>query len=258
MLTFGRGETIPYCPLFIAVGLHFGGTTMAEDKFTGFPREMFSFLKDLAKNNDKAWFERHREDYEQYFIAPAKAFVSALDGELRPRIPNLVAEPKVNGSVRRINRDVRFSKDKSPYHTHLQVMVWEGLTPRMGGSGLSIWLEPGKFFVGAGIHVFPKPALEAFRSAVDDAERGKDLAGIAARIEKAGYPLGGRHYKRIPSGFEPGHPRVSLLLHNGLTAGQSFPVPDSVHTPRFLKEVTGHFKTLLPLHAWLVRLLEGG
>ena len=94
--------------------------------FTGFPKETIRFLAGLHKNNNKVWFEGHREDYEAYFMEPAKAFVVAIAPRLCKLDPAINAEPRVNASILRINRDVRFSKDKSPYKDHLDLWFWTG------------------------------------------------------------------------------------------------------------------------------------
>ncbi|MEM6991152.1 MAG: DUF2461 family protein, partial [Myxococcota bacterium] len=90
-------------------------------KFDGFPKQTLTFLKGLGANNDKAWFTAHRADYDNYFMEPAKHFVVALGERLAKSSPGIHAEPKVNGSIFRINRDVRFSKDKRPYKDHLDL-----------------------------------------------------------------------------------------------------------------------------------------
>ena len=78
-----------------------------------FSKETVRFLAGLRRNNKKEWFEAHRDDYDHHFIEPAKAFVAALAPRLARIDPAIHAEPRVNGSILRINRDVRFSKDKS-------------------------------------------------------------------------------------------------------------------------------------------------
>jgi uncharacterized protein (TIGR02453 family) len=94
--------------------------------FAGFPPATLRFLGDLAENNTKAWFDEHRADYESNWVAPAKAFVSAAGEALTDLAPRIEAQPRVNGSIFRVNRDTRFSKDKSPYKDHLDFWFWEG------------------------------------------------------------------------------------------------------------------------------------
>ena len=104
--------------------------------FSGFPRETARFLADLAKNNEKAWFDAHRGDYDQFYVAPALAFVAAIGPRLQKISPTVAFEPRINGSLFRINRDVRFSKDKRPYKDHIDLWFWHGARTRLGFAGL--------------------------------------------------------------------------------------------------------------------------
>src|SRR3954447_12759897 len=95
------------------------GTEDSVMTFNGFPKETFAFLEGIAAHNEKAWFEDHRDLYEAGYVAPARAFVETLGPKLKKVSPTVQFEPKVNGSLSRINRDIRFSKDKRPYKDHL-------------------------------------------------------------------------------------------------------------------------------------------
>ena len=96
--------------------------------FYGFPREGVQFLEDLAHNNNREWFEAHRQDYREHLLAPAQSFVIALGQELKSISSAIEYDTRTNGSgsIMRIHRDVRFSKDKTPYYTYLRVVFWEG------------------------------------------------------------------------------------------------------------------------------------
>ena len=94
--------------------------------FTGFPAETPRFLGDLAGNNNKAWFDANRAAYDEYWVAPAKQFVDAVGEALVDIAPRIEAQPRVNGSIFRVNRNIRFSKDKRPYKEHLDFWFWEG------------------------------------------------------------------------------------------------------------------------------------
>src|SRR5213083_1396570 len=94
--------------------------------FTGFDPAALDFLRGLGEHNDRAWFEAHRADYEGLLLAPARELVIALGERLTAIAPGLRADPRVNGSILRINRDTRFSNDKRPYKTHLDLWLWEG------------------------------------------------------------------------------------------------------------------------------------
>lgn len=92
--------------------------------YAGLPRETFKFLKGLEANNDKGWFEAHRGEYQRFWLAAGLDLVAALSGEAAEI--GLLAVPKLNASLRRIHRDVRFSKDKSPYQPWLHLILSSG------------------------------------------------------------------------------------------------------------------------------------
>src|SRR5210317_2244799 len=91
--------------------------------FPGFPRAARRFLADLAANNDRAWFNDHKDVYKEQLVAPALDFVTVMGRKLARTAPEVVADPRSNGSgsLFRIYRDTRFSKDKTPYKTHLSM-----------------------------------------------------------------------------------------------------------------------------------------
>src|SRR5213083_2262987 len=140
--------------------------------FEGFPPEGLHFLAGLAEHNEKAWFDEHRGEYERGLLEPARDFVEAMGVELEAVHPGVNADPRVNGSIMRINRDTRFSKDKRPYKTHLDLWFWEGEGPSRGCSGFFLRLEADRLGLGAGMHRFEQEALAGYRRAVDDAGRG--------------------------------------------------------------------------------------
>lgn len=222
-------------------------------KFSGFSKQTLSFLRGLGRNNKKEWFDAHRADYDAHYIEPAKAFVAALGDKLVAVAPEVQAVPKVNGSIFRINRDVRFSKDKRPYKDHLDLWFWEGADRKQGSSGFFFRLQADRVMLGAGIHGFPKEQLARFRDAVAADDSGKVLARLAKRLDKAGYPVQGESYKRVPRGFDPEHARAELLRHGALHAGITLkPLPDELHSAKFVGLCMRHFKKLAPLHRWLV------
>ncbi|NND18401.1 MAG: DUF2461 family protein, partial [Silicimonas sp.] len=91
-----------------------------------FTRETFDFLRDLSRNNSKDWFDANRDRYEAHWKAAALDFIADISADMAALSPPLAAQPKLNGSLRRINRDVRFSKDKSPYTARLHMIFWAG------------------------------------------------------------------------------------------------------------------------------------
>ena len=218
--------------------------------FPGFPKETVRYLAGIRDHNKKEWFDAHRDDYEGAFLAPAVAFAEALAPRLRKIEPEVQVEPRVNGSLMRINRDIRFSKDKSPYKDHLDLWFWTGDRKGWDSSGFFFRLTPKTLLLGAGMHRFEPPALARYRAAVLDDRKGAALAAIVAKLRKAGYDVGTESYKKVPAGVAPDHPRAALLRHGGLHAGWEGKHPAALSTGGFVDFVAKHFAAVAPLHRW--------
>jgi uncharacterized protein (TIGR02453 family) len=219
--------------------------------FGGFPKETLRFLAGLRAHNEKAWFEAHRDDYQSFFLAPAMAFAEALAPKLRKIEPEVNVEPRVNGSLMRINRDIRFSKDKSPYKDHLDMWFWTGDRKGWDASGFFFRLRPDRLLLGAGMHGFMPEFLPRYRAAVLDARQGAALAAIVAKLRKAGYEVGTESYKKVPAGVAADHPRAALLRHGGLHAGWEGKHPPALGTPKIVDFVAKHYAAVASLHRWL-------
>lgn len=219
---------------------------------TGFYRETTDFLFDLRENNTKAWFEANRENYEKYLITPARHFVSALGEKLIKIAPGIHAEPRVDKSIFRLNRDLRFSRDKKPYKFHLGIFLWEGERPKLECSGFYFELKPEEFVLGTGVYQFPKPVLQEFRRSVTDEKLGMDLVkAIQAIPQKEMNDFGGEHYKKIPAGYDPDHFNSDFLKYNGLYTMVRNPVTDLVFSSDFADFCAKTFADAAPLHYWL-------
>jgi uncharacterized protein (TIGR02453 family) len=218
--------------------------------FDGFDRDLLRFLTGLRANNERDWFHAHRDEYEALLLEPARDFVEALGPELRVFVPEVSAEPRVNGSIFRIARDTRFSKDKRPYKDHLDLWFWVG--ERRRGPGFWFRLTPEELLLGGGMHHFEPPQLERYRTSVVDDERGAGLSDEVERLRGAGYDIGGQRYKRTPRGFEPPEDRADLLLHDGLFGWVGFsPVPAEVFAAGFPRFCAERYRPLARLVEWL-------
>ncbi|MBW1769130.1 MAG: DUF2461 domain-containing protein [Deltaproteobacteria bacterium] len=219
--------------------------------FTGFPKEMITFFDQLSRNNSKVWFDENRRDYEDFVKSPSIAFVESMREKLRTIAPEIIAIPKVNQSLFRINRDTRFSHDKRPYKTNLGLWFWEGYGKRMECSGFYFHFEEGKIMLGVGIYMFPKTLLERYRDLVVQDRAGKSLRKTVDQLSRKEYILGGQHYKRIPHGFDGNHKNADLLLQKGLTTIIDEKIPEVFHTKEIIDYSFKHFKAMAPLHYWL-------
>jgi len=225
--------------------------------FKGFFPETVSFLRKLKRNNNKTWFDSHKREYEQFVLEPAKAFVVALGELIRRALPGVIADPKINRSLFRVYRDTRFSPDKTPYKTHLAIFFWEGTLSRMECPGFYFQIEPNKLMLGAGLYMFTPRVLSSYRKAVVDPESGSRLRDIIKNIERIkDFKVEGRHYKRVPPGYDPGHPNADLLLHNGLYVALETRLPDALFTAKAADFCWQKYRPFLPLHEWLVSLVH--
>ena len=214
------------------------------------------FLSGLARNNTKPWFEAHRDDYETHIRAPMRALIEEVDVRFARFAPELTGDPK--RSMFRIYRDIRFSKDKSPYKTH--AACWfrhRAADHRVGGdaeagsAGLYFHLQPRKSFVGAGIWMPPRPALDKIRDAIADDPRafGRIIESAPARRRFGGLDDAAM-LKRMPRGFSEDHPAARWLRYQSFTIGR--PLSDrEVLSPRLADGLEKDFRLMLPLVRWL-------
>ena len=227
-----------------------------EREFIGFSKKTIEFFEELARNNNKEWFEKNRSRYEAHVMEPAKAFVVALGARLRRALPNIVSVPKVNKSIFRLNRDTRFSLNKSPYKTNLGIYFWEGTLSRMDCPGFYFHLQPPKMLLGAGMYMIPDRLLERYRRAVVHPKLGKELSKMMRALSKVkGTELGGKYYKRIPAGYDPHHPNAELLLYNGLHFGQETTIPKEFYSGALIGYCFERLEPFFPLHRWLVAVI---
>jgi uncharacterized protein (TIGR02453 family) len=222
-----------------------------ETGFPGFSGECINFFLSLKKNNSRDWFASHKNDFENHVLSPARDFVVALGRELEKFSPGIQAIPQIDKSIFRIYRDVRFSRDKSPCKTHLGLWFWEGAGKRMENSGYYFHLEPPDLMLGTGIYLFPKPLLGKYRNALLSEKHGPALAEAMKKLFREGYALGGKHYKKVPRGYDPEHRMKEMLLHNGLYAGMETKIPPEFFTPKITGYCVNHYKKMKPLHDWL-------
>ena len=231
------------------------------DPFTGFTKEMVAFYQDLNRHNETGWFHQNKETYNRSVVEPAKAFILTMGERLSELSPDIIADTRANGagSLFRIYRDVRFSKDKRPYKTYLGIYFWEGSGKKLENPGFYFHLDSAQsiLMLGAGSYIFPKPALEVFRNAVIDKKMGPALNRAMQEVpERGDYQFGGKHYKRIPRGFDDQHPNSEFLLYNGLWASYECILPDVLYSHDLIDFCFEKFRDMDPIQRWLVQILN--
>ena len=220
---------------------------------SGFPKSAVDFLTKLKRNNNRDWFESHREEFQYSVLEPAQEFIIVLGEMLRTIAPDIIAIPKVDKSIFRLHRDVRFSKDKSPYKTNLGLFFWEGTKKKMECSGFYFHLEPGQFFIGNGIYIFTNELMKEYRDIISIPAKAKELDSIIKTLKKKGYGIGGKFYKQVPRGLDKEYPYAEYFLYNGMYAfDDTFPLKD-LYKQDVVKYSFKKFKEMLPIHRWLVK-----
>jgi len=201
------------------------------DGFTGFPREATEFFRELARNNNRDWFQAHKDVYEQACRDPLKALVTELD-------------PLGTPQISRINRDMRFSRDGQPYKTHIAA----------GVLGTYINLSAEGLYIGTGMYRPEPAALQKFRSAIDADKSGRELAKIVSAIRRKGYTVGTHEsVNSAPRGFAADHPRIEFLRMKDIHAGKTIPPGPVLGSRKAVAAVKQVVTDIRPLAEWIGR-----
>ena len=229
--------------------------------FSGFRPEAIQFLADLAMNNDRAWFQPRKAEYERLLKEPMEALVTALAERFEKRGLPLVADAK--RSPFRIYRDTRFSRDKSPYKTHLAAnFPWLGAGGGAGeraddrphGSGGYFNFEPGEMYIGGGMWIPEKPRLDAFRNAVvNDPDRVRRALEDPAFIAWFGGAQSHEALKRVPPGYPPDHPMADLLRWKDVIFGRRL-ADEDVRSADLPDRLTEGYAAAVPVFTFLASL----
>lgn len=215
------------------------------------------FFRALKRNNNKSWFEAHRDDYEAEVRAPMKELIEEIDVRLARLAPEMCGD--IRRSMFRINRDIRFSKDKSPYKTNAGCWFYHrassgkvGGEAKEGSAGFYFHLEPGACFVGGGLWMPPRPQLNRIRATI--AGKPADFARIAASLRRYGGLDDEAMLKRMPRGFADDHPAAKWLRYQSFTSGRSLS-DAQVTSARLPSLLARDFEGLLPLVRWINRTM---
>jgi uncharacterized protein (TIGR02453 family) len=207
--------------------------------FGGFSDRAVQFYAELAVNNTREFWAAHRAVYESEVRDPMRALVAELEPDFGPC------------SLFRPHRDIRFSKDKSPYKTYQAAFA--GIRP---GIGYHVQLDANGLLAGGGFHAHGPAQVERYRGAVDDDESGPDLVKIVAGLRKAGFVIEGERLKTKPRGYDADHPRIDLLRYKSLMASKAFGTPTWLGTPAALQKVWKAWRQVTPLSEWITAKVD--
>jgi uncharacterized protein (TIGR02453 family) len=236
---------------------------VAAPPFTGFSPAAIQFLADLAANNDRAWFQPRKAEYERLLKEPFEAMIAALADRLAARGVPMLADPK--RSPFRIYRDTRFSKDKSPYKSHLGASFpWIESSPgteaggshdeRTHGNGGYFHFQPGEMYAGGGMWQMEKQALDAFRAAVrDDPDRVRAALEDSAFARAWGEARAHDELKRIPPGYPQDHPLARMFLWKSVVFGRRLS-DEEVLSPELPDRLAEGYASAAPVFRFLASL----
>jgi uncharacterized protein (TIGR02453 family) len=207
-------------------------------EFHGFPEAALDFYDDLEMDNTKSFWEAHKAIWTESVKAPMVALTDALADEFG------------GAKIFRPYRDVRFAKDKTPYKTHQGAYV--GVGP---ACGWYVEISARGVRTGGGFYDASGTDLARIRESIDHEATGKELLRILAKLEKAGFEVGGDKLKTSPRGYDVEHPRIDLLRHRSITLTKPYGFDKVIHSPGLVDAVRKDWRTLRPFVEWVsVRL----
>jgi len=211
-----------------------------------FPKAV-AFLNKLKKNNDRAWFHAHRDEYDQHVRAPMIAIVERLADDLRGFAPELVADPKV--SLFRPWRDTRFSENKAPLKTNIAAVFPNRALGRMQGAGMYVEVATTWVWIGGGIYAPDSGQLHAIREHIAANQTRFETLLKAPAFRKLG-GLKGDTLTRVPRGWAKDHPAAPYLVHKQFLGYREEPARFAAR-PDFYKQLLATMKGLAPLVTFL-------
>ena len=211
-----------------------------------FTRKTISFLKELNQNNNKIWFDKNRQRYEDEVRTPALDYIESMDQHIAKISPHFVVSPKkVGGSLMRVHKDIRFSKDKTPYKTNIGIQFRHARGKDVHAPGFYLHIEPGDVFLAAGIWRPESNTLRNVRTLMD--EYPKEWKKITKKLAGTNdFNFGGKSLKRPPKGFDADHPLIDDLKRKDFIAVQNLKI-STIYAKDFSKQTARLFKTVSPL-----------
>ena len=213
-----------------------------------FTPKTISFLRAIKRNNNKVWFEKHREEYVEHLKDPCQVLIAALDEPLRKGFPGIEVTKR---SVTRIHRDTRFSSDKSPYKDWVGFNFRDRTVPNKMGPHLYFGFDKTGFGVGAGIYGFEGLQRAHFRDCVVSEKQGREFQKIAASMRRVGFEVGGKSLKKIPVGYDPKHANAEFLLHNGCYLWRETDLLKIFYSPKFPEWIVKAMLPTRPFYEWM-------
>jgi uncharacterized protein (TIGR02453 family) len=217
--------------------------------FPGFPDEGMKFLRDLKKNNNREWFTPRKPVFEEKVRRPMIELVSAIHREMLRFAPDYVGEPAK--CIYRIYRDIRFSKDKTPYKTYASALLLRnGFDKNEGSAAFYLGVSPENIEVAGGIYTPDRDVLTAVRQHVADHHKDFRATFEKPKIRKLFGDLSGESLTRVPKGFDADHPAADLIRRKQYLLDAKID-PKLAVTPSLLKEIVTRLEAMTPFIEFL-------
>jgi len=224
-------------------------------KFAGFSQDFFDFFDDLENNNNRIWFNENKARYFESVVNPISEFIVCMGPKLKKLSTHYKADPRPHGgSMFRIYRDTRFSKDKTPYKTHAAVHFRHEAGKSAHAPGYYVHLARDGLFFGGGIWTPPAPQLNLIRDFIADNARSWGRIKNATRVLEVG-GIKGEALKRPPRGFNAEHVHIEDLKRKSFFV-MTEADPSTALEPEFTDAVTMAFKRATPLNRFITSALD--
>ena len=223
-------------------------------QFNGFSKEGIEFLKKLELNNTKAWFENNRTTWEKHILLPNTNFVQEMGETLQILVPTIHYKPKVSGSLFRIYRDVRFSKDKTPMKSKIGLLFWQGLAHRMQSSSFYMHYDKDSYFIATGIRAFKPPLLKTYRKYIKHEKHRTSLHIILEDLKAKGYSIPEPKYKRVPPEFDKDGEHIYLTRYGAMFAFAQFNIEDTFYSEAIIDKAFNIYQDMMKLQKWVYEM----
>ena len=225
---------------------------MAQSRYATFAPETLKFLGELKANTNRDWFNANKARYEEDVLDVALRFIQSMQDPLAEIAPHFTAVPKrMGGSLMRVYRDTRFSKNKTPYKTNIGIQFRHEMARDVHSPGYYVHIDPDQVFLGAGMW---RPAPDALR-AIRERISAKPKEWLRARDDKGftrHFHLGGESLSRPPRGFSKEDPQIEDIKRKDFIAVKDLSIDDAL-SPRFQQKVETAFRSATPYMQFLCK-----
>jgi uncharacterized protein (TIGR02453 family) len=228
---------------------------LTSKRYASFDGDTLQFLRELRDNNNREWFQENKTRYDAQVLDVALNFIQSMHDPLIEMAPNFTAVPKrMGGSLMRVYRDTRFSKNKTPYKTNIGIQFRHEQAKDVHAPGFYVHIDPEQVFLGAGMWRPESSALASIRQRISD----KQAEWLRTRDDKSfkrHFNLGGESLSRPPRGYAKDHPMIVDIRRKDFIAVKNMTHEDALN-PRFQQKVETAFKAAVPYMQFLCKAVN--